>query len=1333
MITVLPGQPESRLQGLSSGFWNNRHYNAYISGNAFTILEEAHTLVQTIYDDNADNLLVAIALNENSGTIATCSAREIRLYQPLERGHNEVKVVHHPFHVIFMQLIHLQWSLQACFGNPNPSPRTAPSLSWGCTEELLVASTHLSLFSTRKQPVCFWEMKLPSPARLALVSHDSSYIVCVGYFDQLPKVWRRLTYGYDEVRFDVTYLEHPDLVISARWRKLHRTGNTFDNVLYTLCQDNIVRIWIPTDTSDGRHWQVWGSVSLISPGLTKELPGTSRLVCFIDGCSLMSPVKQVEVHPVADHQKSGHDSKNHVVAVVHQTTSDICLSIDRRGRLSAWVFENLGCGDNGSPRALNVAQLSSREFETLGGFLQTNGFPHIQIQCFYTACDETLHFLFHDFDGRIGIFKSKIADLLNPVADGRRLSLQALWTGHSAPIRKIIRNYSGRAVMSRTSNGECILWQHSSRSSNTKDLPLRRRSFTSLGKSVRFICILQQGDLAAFLCDDAIDLWDCRHNTTSRLAGLPMNVSGKPLCLIKLPRSEPGDFKAAHVATITSDRQGVVWEINLSQRPDDTRQSCKAVIRQFCRFNLGIAEDLKHVLPVDPAGSLPILSSFLDIFARDVAISYTHTGRVDFWTARLDPARRGVDWLSTCSTETGISDPALASGSVLKKAALVDSTRSEITIWDIGSSRLEFQQDYNANAIQDLDWTSTPDGQSILAVGFQHRVVLLSQMRFDYLNQGPAWAPIRELSIRHLTPYPIGDSTWLGDGHLIVGAGNQLFVFDRRSGSGESLMADVRLAHRQDGTWDLFEAVRKFNGPLPVFHPQFLSQCVLAGKATLVRQILAALNKILKYLVPGESVDDYLGLDIEKFYTACATQTRTSQRAMGHLREGLSDEDDEEFSAHTASSINEKLLRVGIPQLSGHEQIQLADMVECVTVVERHRRSLDENGARFILFCRQNALRKGRTSEMQLSWREINWAFHSNSQELLVDFVSRQAHGSMLWEHARESGMFMWLSDLNAVKLQFEAIARNIYTEPEVKDPVGCSLFYLALRKKGVLQGLWRTASWNKEQAATRRLLANNFEDSRWRTAALKNAYALLSKRRFEYAAAFFLLADQLEDAVEVCLRQLRDMQLGIAIIRVFEGDGGPVLRKVLGEEVLPMAAQQGNRWLASWAFWMLGRKDMAVRALIMPVHSLLETPCSPNLRSRFFLTDDPALVVLYSQLRQQTLQTLRGASKVTPKLEWEFVLHSAKLYDRMGCDLLGLDLVRNWEFQRQAAAGFGGDVNPLKILRRRSSLIVDDMPAVNWGIAAPTGRDDTRPPPATLSPSFQEPDAASLLDSFGL
>lgn len=83
--------------------------------------------------------------------------------------------------------------------------------------------------------------------------------------------------------------------------------------------------------------------------------------------------------------------------------------------------------------------------------------------------------------------------------------------------------------------------------------------------------------------------------------------------------------------------------------------------------------------------------------------------------------------------------------------------------------------------------------------------------------------------------------------------------------------------------------------------------------------------------------------------------------------------------------------------------------------MEKQRRSLDENGYRFMVFFRQHALRKGRVNEIHMSWRETNWAYHSTSQDILLDFVSRNYHGTMLWENARESGIFMWLSDANAV------------------------------------------------------------------------------------------------------------------------------------------------------------------------------------------------------------------------------------------------------------------------------------------------------------------------------
>ena len=137
-------------------------------------------------------------------------------------------------------------------------------------------------------------------------------------------------------------------------------------------------------------------------------------------------------------------------------------------------------------------------------------------------------------------------------------------------------------------------------------------------------------------------------------------------------------------------------------------------------------------------------------------------------------------------------------------------------------------------------------------------------------------------------------------------------------------------------------------------------------------------------------------------------------RSFGNLTED-EDENVETFTDLVASAINEKLAKVALPQLSRQDQIHLAGIVECVAIVEKQRRSMDDNAARYMLFFRQHALHRGRSNEVNLSWREINWAYHSSSQDILVDMVSHQFHGRTQWEHARESGMFMWMTDSNAL------------------------------------------------------------------------------------------------------------------------------------------------------------------------------------------------------------------------------------------------------------------------------------------------------------------------------
>lgn len=120
---------------------------------------------------------------------------------------------------------------------------------------------------------------------------------------------------------------------------------------------------------------------------------------------------------------------------------------------------------------------------------------------------------------------------------------------------------------------------------------------------------------------------------------------------------------------------------------------------------------------------------------------------------------------------------------------------------------------------------------------------------------------------------------------------------------------------------------------------------------------------------------------------------------------------------NSAATLTEYLSRFALPQLSSQEQFRLVDTVECVATVEKHRRSMDDNAARYLLFFRQHMLRRtqGVANKDTVSWREIVWAFHSGSQDILVDLVSRQFGGKLLWKSARESGMLMWLSSPTAI------------------------------------------------------------------------------------------------------------------------------------------------------------------------------------------------------------------------------------------------------------------------------------------------------------------------------
>ncbi|KAG7099019.1 hypothetical protein E1B28_000902 [Marasmius oreades] len=713
----------------------------------------------------------------------------------------------------------------------------------------------------------------------------------------------------------------------------------------------------------------------------------------------------------------------------------------------------------------------------------------------------------------------------------------------------------------------------------------------------------------------------------------------------------------------------------------------------------------------------------------DALLSVSESGELAFWkpeseglshfrsvkkVANGSSNEQGSEWRCTGQVKTDRRNIRKARCSSMKKTALVSvvSDGEELTIWDSKESEFASGLEYHrifCDSINDLDWTSTPDMQSILAVGFLHHVELICQQRMTYFDEGPGWSTCWKIEIGNFIPYSISDSIWLTGGSLLVGAGHQMLLY----GSG-----------RNKETESLFEYVARNNGPLQDYHPQILLQCLLWDKVELVKEIIVSLAKAIE--ISFLSRWTWHSLPVERFFKEDYGQTAIIHRKRYTVLfdgPGLNTDEEEGFGRSLVLGLIERLEANPLPHLTPNEHAHLLVLIQTTLEIDEQSRALDSNGLRYLISMRsfyilnrrasspsspesQGSVPRGTIRRERLRYRDMTWAFHSESQELLLKASEAACNGKIGWSDARALGIAIWLSSIDSLKAQIENIARNEYMFNDTRDPTRCSLFYFALGKVKLVHGLWKRAAWHKEQALMLKFLSNDFTQPRWRTAALKNAFALLSKQRFEYAAAFFLLGGSLKDAVNVCVKQLNDFQLAVVIARIVEqSNDGPVLLSILKNIVVPIAFQDGNRWLASWAFWLLHRRDLSVRILITPLRELvdaLEIPVEDIGEPHY---DDPSLALLFSQLRSKTLQTAKGNSEISGRLEFNFVLQIARVFCRMGCHVLALDLVRSWSFEhpvihekeQSTTADSNRTPSPstsrrtmFSLHRRRSSMMID-------------------------------------------
>ncbi|OXA37046.1 DmX-like protein 2 [Folsomia candida] len=303
------------------------------------------------------------------------------------------------------------------------------------------------------------------------------------------------------------------------------------------------------------------------------------------------------------------------------------------------------------------------------------------------------------------------------------------------------------------------------------------------------------------------------------------------------------------------------------------------------------------------------------------------------------------------------------------------------------------------------------------------------------------------------------------------------------------------------------------------------------------------------------------------------------------------------FGQRQSRQLSRVLTHTQIPGLTSVDQMHLLALADTVasigTKLDHHRDvtqshlhdgtpdSLDECGLRFLIVVRHYSYlikclppaQRVPIQKLGISTSDIVWAFHSESQEDILSLIPAYHKGEATWSQMRELGAGFWLRNNQTLRICMERIAK--YAFQKTQDPMDAAIFYLAMKKKTLLWGLYRS----KRDEKMALFFSNDFAEERWRKAALKNAYALLGKQRFEHAAAFFLLAGSLKDALEVCLAKLKDVQLALVVSRLYEGGDldptPPPVRTLLQDEILKTTRPvdegcEPDPFLCSMALWML-------------------------------------------------------------------------------------------------------------------------------------------------------------------
>ncbi|CEF59911.1 DmX-like protein 1 [Strongyloides ratti] len=262
------------------------------------------------------------------------------------------------------------------------------------------------------------------------------------------------------------------------------------------------------------------------------------------------------------------------------------------------------------------------------------------------------------------------------------------------------------------------------------------------------------------------------------------------------------------------------------------------------------------------------------------------------------------------------------------------------------------------------------------------------------------------------------------------------------------------------------------------------------------------------------------------------------------------------------------LMHSHLPGLSSSDQIQLLAIADTICYINSKGsyNNMDTCGVKFSIGFKQHSFLMNGQSKLNkeiikkkgLSTAIMAWAFHSESENELLNEVLLSLGSQYDWNDLKSYGIGWWVKNSANLKICFEKLAQQAFQKNN--DPMDASLYYLVLRKRNVIAGLFR----NKNEHSKATFFSTECKTDKERSFAQRNAFSCISKGQFENAAAIFLLTNDIRNAIKVIVERLNDIQLALVVARIYilqKDEQDAIIKELILKHVLGITENELEMW----------------------------------------------------------------------------------------------------------------------------------------------------------------------------